>query len=235
MSFDPHRYMTKVDGKDYLPVAPRIMWFRDDHPDWAIITTELYADEESGIYRIEAQILNEEGRLISVGRGRETTADFRRGPYEKAETIAIGRALSALGYGTLDGLDYDDDGNTGKLADAPAAKPKPAPNPAPKADPDADKRRKLVAAIDADWNARAELDGAFAAWKRRKNSIIGQMKAAWPAIETADMKDEDAVRWWLANASLDDLMAYGKHNRKKLTAEREAVELANESEDSDES
>ena len=103
-----------------------------------------------------------------------------------------------------------------------AAEPEPAAKPAD------DKRRKIIEAIFGDWDERQELDSAFSTWKRRKNSIIGQMKAAWPAIETADMNDEEAVLHWLETADLEQVRTYGKHNRKRLGEEREAAELAEE-------
>ena len=113
--------------------------------------------------------------------------------------------------------------STGEVIEAEvAAEPEPAAKPAD------DKRRKIIEAIFGDWDARQELDGAFAAWKRRKNSIIGQMKAAWPAIETADMNDEEAVLHWLETADLEQVRTYGRHNRKQRKAEAEAAELAEE-------
>jgi hypothetical protein len=142
-TFDPKRYMMKLQGKDYLPVAPRLYWFRQEHPDYGIKTEELHADEKEGVYRVECSITNAEGRVVAMGRGRETTKGFAAGPYEKAETIAIGRALSALGYGTMDSLDYAESGDD-KLADSPQpARPRaateadvtadygPPPEPAP--------------------------------------------------------------------------------------------------------
>lgn len=112
---------------------------------------------------------------------------------------------------------------TGEVIEAEVVAAEPEPAPAPKTDPDACKRTQLKDAIYTDWNARAELDGVFAAAKRRKNSVVGFLKQRWPAIETADMTDVGAVVWWLDNAPLADLTEYGKHNRKRLTAEREAV------------
>jgi len=58
-SFNPNGYMLKLpkkkkitlgDGQvkyirveaDYLPVAPRIAWFRLEHPDWSIVTKAVY-------------------------------------------------------------------------------------------------------------------------------------------------------------------------------------------------
>lgn len=124
--FDPKKYLIKVDGKDYLPVAARVYWFRQDHPDYAILTTELCADEEKGVYRVECAIRNEAGDMLASGRGRESRADFPKGPYEKAETIAIGRALANLGYGTMESKDFAE--GDGKIADAPIGdKPNTSP------------------------------------------------------------------------------------------------------------
>ena len=134
MTFDPKRYMMKLQGKDYLPVAPRLYWFRQEHPDYGIETVELFADEASQTYRIEARITDAEGRVLSMGRGRECLKGFAGGPYEKAETIAIGRALSALGYGTMDSLDYAE-GDGEKLADSPQP---PRPRAVTEADVTAD-------------------------------------------------------------------------------------------------
>lgn len=135
-TFDPKRYMMKLQGKDYLPVAPRLYWFRQEHPDYGIKTEELHADEKEGVYRVECSITNAEGRVVAMGRGRETTKGFAAGPYEKAETIAIGRALSALGYGTMDSLDYAESGDD-KLADSPQPA-RPAPRHVTEADVTAD-------------------------------------------------------------------------------------------------
>ena len=37
--FDVKKALIKVQGgKEYLPVASRLVWFREEHPDWAIVT-----------------------------------------------------------------------------------------------------------------------------------------------------------------------------------------------------
>ena len=64
-SFDPNKYMLKLpknkkvqlpNGRvrwekietDYLPVAPRIAWFRKEHPDWSIVTKAVFFANFSG-------------------------------------------------------------------------------------------------------------------------------------------------------------------------------------------
>jgi hypothetical protein len=97
MTFDPQAHMTDLRGRDYLEVKWRLVWFREEHPDWAI-RTEVTA-QAKGFCMFRAAILDDQGRELQTGHGSETAADF--GDYiEKAETKAVGRALAMLGYGT---------------------------------------------------------------------------------------------------------------------------------------
>jgi hypothetical protein len=64
------------------------------------------------------------GGGTATGHGSETKKDFPAGVLEKAESKAIGRALAALGYGTLQAGEEFDEGvsnDTGqmRIADAP--------------------------------------------------------------------------------------------------------------------
>ena len=79
-TFDPNKYMLKLprtkkvklaNGQvrfekvetDYLPVAPRIAWFRREHPDWSIITT---VEELAGkAVVMKAIIRNSDKRIIA--------------------------------------------------------------------------------------------------------------------------------------------------------------------------
>ena len=97
MKFNPKSHMLDLRGKKYLQVMWRLVWFREEHPDWTIITEVTSA--ASGFCMFKATILDETGRALSTGHGSETSADF--GDYiEKAETKAVGRCLAMLGYGT---------------------------------------------------------------------------------------------------------------------------------------
>jgi len=102
-SFRAGRYITKVDGKDYLEVKWRVLWLRTEHPD-AVIATEL-EKHEGGMALFKARIIIPDGGE-ATGWGSETVSDF--GDYiEKAETKALGRACAALGYGTQFCGDFD--------------------------------------------------------------------------------------------------------------------------------
>jgi hypothetical protein len=131
-SFNPSRYMLKLpknkkvklsNGQikwekseaDYLPVAPRIAWFRTEHPDWGIITKAVQMADKAVV--MKAVIRDADGRIIATARKRETVNGFPD-YIEKAETGAIGRALAMCGYGTLQAPGFDE---CERLADAPVA------------------------------------------------------------------------------------------------------------------
>ena len=95
-TFDPGKYLTKVNGADYLEVKLRLVWLRQRHPD-AVIETELVAHGgDDAIFKAHVAV---PGGGSATGWGSESASDFRD-YIEKAETKAIGRALAALGFGT---------------------------------------------------------------------------------------------------------------------------------------
>lgn len=109
----------------YLEVRHRLVWFREEHPDWAIETELLSITQDSAFAR--ATIKDHSGRVIATSHKFETrdeVPDF----IEKAETGAIGRALILVGFGTefcedelepssqrigLKAADYEEDLNPG--------------------------------------------------------------------------------------------------------------------------
>lgn len=101
--FDPNQYVSKVKGRDYLEVKWRIAWLRSEHPD-AITETEL-ASLENGRAIMRARVTLPTG-ASATGWGSETE-ETTETYIEKAETKAIGRALTALGYGTPVGMESD--------------------------------------------------------------------------------------------------------------------------------
>lgn len=107
--------LMNLKGKDYLPVAQRIVWFREEKPDWSIETRYLELNAETATCR--AEIKDEEGRIIATAHKTETYADFKLGHQEKAETSSIGRALALCGYGTQFCADELDEGE--RIVDAP--------------------------------------------------------------------------------------------------------------------
>ena len=122
--FDPTKYLKtiKVRGgtqQAYLPVTARLLWLRADHPDAQLITEALRLDEKSAVFKATVTL---PGGAVAVGHGSETAGDF--GDFiEKAETKAIGRALTALGYGTEFAEGQDDPTLAAATEVLPAAPP----------------------------------------------------------------------------------------------------------------
>lgn len=131
--FNPNTHMMTLQGKPYLPVAPRISWINDDHTNANIpvlsehgaisIETNLehygtfdyydksgkLAQDWQAVVCAVVVVRDTAGNVVKTATGhkRETMrgfADF----VEKAETGAIGRALAAAGYGTLASLDFEE-------------------------------------------------------------------------------------------------------------------------------
>lgn len=119
-----------LKGKEYLEVKWRLVWFRENHPDWSIETEFIERTLESAFCK--AIVKDETGRIIATAHKGEDIEGFRDFS-EKCETSAVGRALAMIGYGTQFCADELDEGE--RLADSPVDKgPKswahPANNPA---------------------------------------------------------------------------------------------------------
>ncbi len=100
MAFNVRRYLIRVrGGQQYLPVSARLVWFREEHPDWSIETQPLHLDFENGIAVFQATVKDASGRVIANATKVETRSDFADF-VEKAETGSVGRALAMCGYGT---------------------------------------------------------------------------------------------------------------------------------------
>lgn len=111
--------MLNLKGKDYLMVAYRLVWFREEHPDWKIDTELLQrgTNERTGadyvIFR--ATVSDKEGNVLATGHKYEDEKGFPD-YIEKSETGAIGRTLAFCGYGTQFAPELDEQH---RLADSP--------------------------------------------------------------------------------------------------------------------
>ncbi|HEY3379626.1 MAG TPA: hypothetical protein VGL77_19295 [Armatimonadota bacterium] len=122
--FTPGDYTIDLKGKEYLPVAARVKWFRTVFPTGSIETEEVCVDLERpfikggtkvyGYARFHATVRDTEGRILGQGTKTENAANFFD-YVEKAETGAIGRALASAGFGT----ELDQDLDEGRVVDAP--------------------------------------------------------------------------------------------------------------------
>lgn len=106
--------LLNLRGKEYLEVKYRLVWFREDHPDWAIETDLLSVTDTSACSR--AAIKDEKGRIIATATKYEDSKGFPDF-IEKSETGAIGRALAHIGYGTQFCADELDEGV--RIVDSP--------------------------------------------------------------------------------------------------------------------
>lgn len=110
-------FLLDLRGKPYLPVAERLIWFREEHPLWTI-KTEIKPTATECL--ATAYIQDETGRLIAMAHKFENQKGFPDF-IEKSETGSIGRALALCGYGTQFCADELNEGE--RIVDAPANRP----------------------------------------------------------------------------------------------------------------
>lgn len=106
--------LLNLRGREYLEVKYRLVWFREEHPNWAI-ETDLISVTDTNAYA-RATIKDEQGRIIATSHKFENKQGFPDF-IEKAETGAIGRALALIGFGTQFCADELDEG--ARIVDAP--------------------------------------------------------------------------------------------------------------------
>jgi hypothetical protein len=151
--FNPHEHLMKIgrgdQAKDYLPVAYRLVWFRENFPNGIIETDLVHLDldrdteEEVSVWnpekrRSEKVIKQAKGIAIfkatvkdglggiATGTKMEKAASFPDW-LEKAETGAIGRALAELGFGTQ--FTGDEFNEAHRIVDSPVDRSVPASDP----------------------------------------------------------------------------------------------------------
>lgn len=118
MPSELRRHLVKLQGgRFYLPAAYRLVWFRDECPDWGITTQLVEGGHGAGFATVQATIFSPDGRIVASGMKTETRQDFPAGWVEKAETGAIARALAVAGFGTQFAPELEDDGS--RPADSP--------------------------------------------------------------------------------------------------------------------
>lgn len=108
--------LLNLKGKDYLQVAHRLLWFREEHPDGEIHTEYLQIGSD---YAIAKATITLNGKPLATAHKKEDKQGFAD-YHEKAETGAIGRALALCGYGTQFAQELEEEH---RIVDAPQAKP----------------------------------------------------------------------------------------------------------------
>jgi len=144
-AFNPNNHLLQLKSKngvqDYLPVAYRVVWFRELCPE-GTIHTELVQFDPDRETSAEVYQWNEQSRKsekvkvtrkgwamfrasVTDGKGATATAHGSEGCadfldfLEKAETKSIGRALALLGYGTQFASEFDEEH---RIVDSPIAR-----------------------------------------------------------------------------------------------------------------
>lgn len=188
--FDPSRYLTKVGPADYLPVMWRLVWLRERHPDAQIETLMLHHDVQAkhAIFRATVRIPDQGS---AMGHGSETANDFRD-YLEKAETKAIGRALSALGFGTqFSAHEFGDEAAAGRVVDSPVQRPQPVTESQPvNFDEPTEPQRKMLFALSNKYglspdemktmmHARFGVESSKDLTRRQMSTLIDDLKKTY--------------------------------------------------------
>jgi hypothetical protein len=97
--------VVKIHGREYKTVAKRVAEFKEQYPDWSIVTELVSANDETVV--MKALVLDQDQRIRGTGYAEEKRSASKinqTSAMENAETSAIGRAL-ASGCG-LAGTEY---------------------------------------------------------------------------------------------------------------------------------
>ncbi len=111
-TFNPKEHLMRMPkgGKEYLPAAARIAWFREQYPiedGWRIEAKLIEGGIKEGYAVYRAEITDPDGVVVQTGTKQESKADF--GDYmEKAETGSIARAVAMCGFGILQAQEFDE-------------------------------------------------------------------------------------------------------------------------------
>ena len=109
MPFDPRAHLIQLKGRDYLPVAARLLWLNEETDRYKIETDILRLEDNFAVVRATVSVLDEAGNpsrsATAIKREDKTHfPDF----LEKAETGSVGRALGMLGFGTQFAPEFDE-------------------------------------------------------------------------------------------------------------------------------
>jgi len=123
----------KIQGKEYVLVADRIVFFNENFPNGSI-TTEIITKPEDDKIIIKALVIpnSEKPERKFTGFSQATVGQGfinKTSALENAETSAVGRALALMGIGVIESIASADEVNKSKNASysKPAVNPTPAP------------------------------------------------------------------------------------------------------------
>ena len=99
----------KIQGKEYITVASRVIYFNEIYPQGAI-HTELLTNPESDFVLFKATVypdIEKTPQRAFIGHSQATWDDGyinKTSAIENAETSSIGRALAAMGIGVIESI-----------------------------------------------------------------------------------------------------------------------------------
>jgi hypothetical protein len=134
MPFDPRQHLMNLKGKDYLPVAARLIWLNEEAPRYTVQSQILKLEETYAIVQATVIVQDEAGTPLKTASATKREDKTHFPDYlEKAETGAIGRALGMLGYGTQFAPEFDELNGLleARVVDKPQAPAREAPRPEP--------------------------------------------------------------------------------------------------------
>jgi hypothetical protein len=109
MSFDPRQHLMNLKGKDYLPVAARLIWLNEEAPRYTIQSQILKLEDTYAIVQATVTVFDDTGSAIKTASATKREDKTHFPDYlEKAETGSIGRALGMLGFGTQFAPEFDE-------------------------------------------------------------------------------------------------------------------------------
>lgn len=201
-TFNPKEHLIPLKGKAYLQVAWRLVWFREEKPNWSIDTQSISITDDSAIFI--ARICDENGVQKSSGHGSETKKDF--GDYlEKAETKAVGRALAMLGYGTQFAPELDEgerivdspvklkpNVDTDGVKEQPAATQKPRTAPVPRQGLTREQAKEVMLAANGDVTI---VNGVLMAWGYRSSQAVPQERYDELKAEVSKIASSSKTSW----------------------------------------
>jgi hypothetical protein len=186
--FDPNDHLINLNGRDYLNVQNRLLWFVRDQralivaglatAPYVVQTAIVEHDRESGYAHFRTYVRDVLGNEVTM-YGSETARDFADYA-EKASTKSLGRALLALGYGTAFAPEIDEGE---RVVDSPVERrSQPPQRPAPAATPrQAPARTEAsTSAATGDGDTAKPIDSQIAA-SRRMCRGLGREE---PAVRT---------------------------------------------------
>ena len=212
-TFDPSKYLIKLQGRDYLEVKWRLVWLRTDHPE-ATIATEIVGFDVADQWAIIRATVTLPTGATATGMAFQKPTGVAKDWIANGETSAVGRALGFLGYGTqfCDEFDQGDD-----VVDSPVArKAAPTPTPASSRAVAGKPERAELTAVKRQIAANAETERTAteaAAVRRRLNQellaamadrnlpqsqVTSTMRDLWGIVRSGDLSNDqvaDIIAW----------------------------------------